>query len=61
MILMQDIIREGNPILNQKAEIVDPITQDDINLLKEASLEELEQILPKKVALNLYNKIHYGI
>ena len=33
----------------------------DINLLKEATLEELEQILPKKVALNLYNKIHYGI
>ena len=33
----------------------------DINLLKEASLEELEQILPKKVALNLYNKIHFGI
>ena len=33
----------------------------DINLLKEATLEELEQILPKKVALNLYNKIHFGI
>ena len=33
----------------------------DINMLKNASLEELEQILPKKVALNLYNKIHFGI
>lgn len=33
----------------------------DINLLKEAKLEELEQILPKKVALNLYNKLHFGI
>ena len=33
----------------------------DINLLKDASLEELEQILPKKVALALYNKLHYGI
>ena len=33
----------------------------DINLLKEATLEELEQILPKKVALNLYNKLHFGI
>ena len=33
----------------------------DINLLKEATLEELEQLLPKKVALNLYNKIHFGI
>ncbi len=33
----------------------------DINLLNEASLEDLEQILPKKVALNLYNKLHYGI
>ena len=33
----------------------------DINLLKNATLEELEQILPKKVALNLYNKIHFGI
>ncbi len=33
----------------------------DINLLKEATLEELEQILPKKVANSLYNKLHYGI
>ena len=33
----------------------------DINLLKEATLEELEQILPKKVALNLYNKLHYSL
>ena len=33
----------------------------DINLLKEASLEELEQILPRKVALALYNRLHYGI
>ena len=33
----------------------------DINLLKEATLEELEQILPKNVALNLYNKLHYSL
>ena len=35
MILMEDIIREGDPRLNQKASIVDPITDEDINLLKE--------------------------
>lgn len=35
MILMEDIIREGDPRLNQKAAVVDPITEDDVNLLKE--------------------------
>ena len=30
----------------------------DISLLKNASLEELGQILPKEVAINLYNKLH---
>ena len=30
----------------------------DISLLKEASLEELKQILPEPVALNLFNKLH---
>ena len=30
----------------------------DIALLKSASMEELKQILPEEVALNLYNKIH---
>ncbi len=35
MILMKDIIREGDPRLNQKASVVDPVTEDDINLLKE--------------------------
>ena len=33
----------------------------DINQLKQASLEELEQILPSEVALALYNKINFGI
>ncbi|MCR5185041.1 MAG: excinuclease ABC subunit UvrC [Bacilli bacterium] len=33
----------------------------DINLLKNASLEELEQILPKATALALYNKIHFNL
>ena len=30
----------------------------DINSLKEATVEELSQILPKDVALDLYNKLH---
>ena len=30
----------------------------DITSLKEATLEELRQILPEEVALSLYNKIH---
>ena len=33
----------------------------DINQLKQASLSELEQILPEDVALALYNKINFGI
>ena len=33
----------------------------DINQLKQASLSELEQILPSEVALALYNKINFGI
>ena len=31
----------------------------DINDLKEATLAQLEQILPPEVALNLYNKLHH--
>ena len=30
----------------------------DISLLKEASVEELKQLLPEPVALNLFNKLH---
>ena len=30
----------------------------DINLLKEATVEELSQLLPIDVALALYNKLH---
>lgn len=30
----------------------------DINLLKEASLEELSQFLPKEIAIELYNHLH---
>lgn len=30
----------------------------DINKLKEASIDELSQILPKEVAITLYNKLH---
>ena len=30
----------------------------DINSLKEATIEELSQILPKEVAISLYNKLH---
>ena len=30
----------------------------DINSLKSATVEELSQILPKDVALDLYNKLH---
>ena len=33
----------------------------DINQLKQASLSELEQILPSEVAVALYNKINFGI
>ena len=31
----------------------------DINLLKEATVEELSQLLPREVAEELYNKLHY--
>ena len=31
----------------------------DINLLKQATVEELSQLLPKDVANELYNKLHY--
>ena len=31
----------------------------DINLLKEATVEELSQLLPSEVAEELYNKLHY--
>ena len=30
----------------------------DISSLKEATIEELSQILPKDVAIDLYNKLH---
>ena len=30
----------------------------DINLLKEATVEELSQLLPKDVAEELFNKLH---
>ena len=36
MILMKDIIREGNPLLNQKAEEVKtPVSDEDLNILIE--------------------------
>ena len=33
-------------------------TYPDINLLKEASVEELAQILPQEIAEQLYLKLH---
>ena len=58
---MKSSLLDNVPGLGEKGKEKIYRAYQDINLLKEASLEELEQILPKKVALNLYNKLHYGI
>ena len=58
---MKSSLLDGVPGLGEKGKEKIYRAYQDINLLKEASLEELEQILPKKVALALYNKIHFGL
>ena len=58
---MKSSILDGVEGLGEKGKEKIYRAYQDINLLKEASIEELEQILPKKVALNLYNKIHFGV
>ena len=58
---MKSTLLDNVPGLGEKGKEKIYRAYQDINLLKDASLEELEQILPKKVALNLYNKLHYGI
>ena len=58
---MKSSLLDGVPGLGEKGKEKIYRAYQDINLLKEASLEELEQILPSKVALALYNKIHFGL
>ena len=58
---MKSSLLDNVPGLGEKGKEKIYRAYQDINLLKEASLEELEQILNKKVALALYNKIHFGL
>ena len=55
---MKSSLLDGVKGLGDKRKEVLYRSYPDIALLKNASLEELEQILPKEIALNLYNKIH---
>ena len=58
---MKSSLLDDIPGLGEKGKEKVYRAYQDINLLKEATLEELEQILPGKVALALYNKIHFNI
>lgn len=55
---MESSLLDGVKGLGEKRKEILYRSYPDIALLKNASLEELEQILPKEIALNLYNKIH---
>ena len=54
---MKASILDGVPGLGEKRKEIIYRSYPDIALLKSASLEELEQILPSEVAHALYNKI----
>lgn len=58
---MKSSLLDNVPTLGEKGKEKIYRAYQDINMLKSASLEELEQILPKKTALNLYNKLHYDL
>ena len=54
---MKASILDGVPGLGEKRKEIIYRSYPDIALLKSASLEELEQLLPKDIALALYNRI----
>ncbi len=54
---MKSSLLDGVPGLGEKRKEVIYRSYPDIALLKNASLEELEQILPEEVARNLFNKL----
>ena len=51
------IFDEVKGLGNKRRELINKL-YPDINKLKEASVEELKQILPDEVATDLYNKLH---
>ena len=50
-------ILDNIPGLGDKRKEIILNAYPDMNMLKEASLEELSQVLPKDVALALFNKL----
>ncbi|MCR5505385.1 MAG: excinuclease ABC subunit UvrC [Bacilli bacterium] len=55
---MKSSLLDGVPGLGDKRKEIIYRSYPDISLLKNASLEELKQILPEEVANNLFNKLH---
>ena len=55
---MKSSILDGIKGLGDKRKELINRAYPDINLLKEATVEELSQLLPKEVAIDLYNKLH---
>ena len=55
---MKTSILDGIKGLGDKRKELINRAYPDINLLKEATVEELSQLLPKEVATELYNKLH---
>jgi excinuclease ABC subunit C len=55
---MTESILENIPGLGKKRIEILNKAYSDINTLKEASLEELQQFLPLNVAINVYEKLH---
>ena len=55
---MKTSILDGIKGLGDKRKELINRAYPDINLLKEATVEELSQLLPKEVAIDLYNKLH---
>ena len=55
---MKTSILDGIKGLGDKRKELINRAYPDINLLKEATVEELSQLLPKEVAIDLYHKLH---
>ena len=55
---MKSSLLDDVPGLGEKRKEIIYRSYPDISLLKNASLQELEQLLPQEVATNLYNKLH---
>ena len=55
---MKTSILDGIKGLGDKRKELINRAYPDINLLKEATVEELSQLLPKEVAIDLYDKLH---